>query len=107
MGYATGYKTPSPDAVSVEVSGSNIHSEQVLQWREREFKRMGFVDFVADFLASTRIDLHQMESLLKAGCEHRTAAEILMGTSTFGEDENWILTDEADYFMRDDDTAAA
>lgn len=68
---------------------------------------MGFVDFVADFLASTRIDLHQMESLLGRGCPHRTAAEILMGTSVFGEDEHWQWSDDGEYLEREDQSEAS
>lgn len=101
------YKLPSTGSLTSEVSGSTTHPEQVLQWREKEFKRMGFVDFVADFLASTRIDLHQMESLLKAGCQHRTAAEILMGTMWSGEDDYWILSGESDWFTREEDQSDA
>lgn len=107
MGYTLGYKTRTPDEVTVEVSGSAIHSDQVLKWREDQFKRMGFFDYIAEFLASTRIDLHQMEDLLKAGCPHRTAAEILIGTCWAGEDEHWILTGEMDYFAREEDQSEA
>lgn len=101
------YKLPDTSIVSGEVSGSATHSEQVLQWREEQFKRMGFMDFVADFLASTRIDLHQMEDLLEAGCPHRTAAEILIGTAWWGDDDQWRWTDEGDYLNREEDQGEA
>lgn len=97
------YKLPSTGALTVEVSEVAIHPEPVLAWREAEFKRMGFVDFVADFLASTRIDLHMMQDLLEAGCPHREAAEILIGTAWYGEDEQWRWTGEAEYFARDEE----
>ena len=71
-----------------------VHSEQVLVWRKESFDHMGFSELLADFLASTRIDLHRMRSLLAAGCTHDLAAQILMGTTYSGDDDQWHFTDE-------------
>lgn len=68
--------------------------EQVLAWRQAEFRRMGFVDFVADFLATTHIDLSEMEHLLKQDCPNDVACRILIGTDCAGDDPHWQWTDE-------------
>jgi hypothetical protein len=68
---------------------SNLHPEDVLEWRKLRFREFGYVPYVADFLAHSRIDLHEMEDLLDAGCTHELATSILMGTSPFGEDPQW------------------
>ena len=81
-------------SVITEVSASGVHAEVVLIWRQDEFRRMGFADYAADLLASTRIDLHEMEDLLKKGCAHDLAMQILMGTMWSGDDPSWQWTDE-------------
>lgn len=62
------------------------HSDQVFENRKIRFQSMGFMEYIADFLASTRIDPYMMEDLLKRGCEHTTAIEILIGTMWSGND---------------------
>lgn len=89
-------KSPSP-LVNGEVNGSTWHSEEVLANRERRFRAMGFTEFVADFLASSRIDLHMMEDLLSKGCPHHLACQILVGTMWSGEDDHWPWMGEMDY----------
>lgn len=92
----------NPDAsrpVSVEVA-QGTDSDLVYQWRLDEFQRMGFMRYVAEMLAAGRIDLHQMEDLLKAGCEHHLALEILAGTAWNGEDEAFY-TCPADQAVRE------
>jgi len=69
--------------------GNTGHTKQVLQWRRDQFERMGFSEPMSIFLSHTHIDLHQMEDLLKRGCEHTLAVDILLGTNFLGEDPNW------------------
>lgn len=76
------------------VSDLAPEAEKVLAWRQAEFRRFGYVDYVADFLAATRIDLTQIEDLIKRGCALDLAAQILMGTDWHGEDELWRWSDE-------------
>lgn len=96
-------KPSDSTSVTVEMSEFGVHSEAVLSWRVKEFTRMGFAEFVADFLASTRIDLHQMDALLQSGCAHELAAQILMGTMWSGDDDQWRFTDEASYLEEHND----
>lgn len=71
------------------------HPEEVLKWRKDEFVRMGFSEPMSIFLSSTNIDLHQMEDkLLKRGCDHVTAVDILLGTNFLGDDPTWGWDDE-------------
>lgn len=88
--------------VKGEVSGSDVHPEGVLSWREQQFAAMGFASYVAEFLATTKIDLHQMEDLLTKGCPHEFACRILMGTHFLGDDERWQWTEEMEYLESDD-----
>lgn len=80
-----------------EMAQRSQHSEKVFDWRDEEFVRMGFANYVASFLASTRIDLHEMETLLNRGCPHDIACQILMGTMWSGEDEHWMWSDESEF----------
>lgn len=77
MRFATS-KSQSSAPVKIDVAG---RSEQVLRYRKEEFERFGFASYVAEYLASTQIDLHRMEDLLKAGCAHDVALRILNGTT--------------------------
>lgn len=73
-----------------EIKGHLRHPEEVLRWRKDEFLRMGFNESMSIFLSDTNIDLHQMEDrLLKRGCDHMTAVDILLGTNSFGDDPAW------------------
>jgi len=66
------------------------HAEDLQEWREGEFKRLGFPLEMALYLASTNIDLHIMEDrLLNRGCSHADAVRLLIGTNVFGEDPTW------------------
>lgn len=94
--YPATYNSPEPEAVISEVSGSGRHSELVLNWRQEEFRRLGFASYVADLAAASNIDLHMMEDLLDRGCPHDLALQILMGTAWNGEDPNWRWTNEKD-----------
>jgi hypothetical protein len=53
------------------------HPDSVLEWRIEEFKRMGFEQAAATFLAYTRADLHDMALLLEKGCPHNLAIRIM------------------------------
>lgn len=70
-----------------EVGKATPHNESVLSWREQEFLLMGFEPHEALALAKTRIDLHHMFKLLRAGCPHQFAWQILLGTCFAGEDD--------------------
>lgn len=76
------------------VSDLAPEANKVLAWREDQFLRLGFVEYVAAFLSATKIDLTKMRDLIAAGCPNDLAAQILMGTDSFGEDMNWLWTDE-------------
>lgn len=81
---------PNQADTLISKMGGQGHSKEVLQWRSDEFLRMGFIEPMAAFLAHTHIDLHVMEyKLLKMGCEHTTAVDILLGTNFMGDDPTW------------------
>ena len=84
------YKPIKDARVISEVTAAYQHPEDVLEWRRSQFRTFGFVDYSADLLAGTRIDLHDMEDLLKAGCSHDLAMSILIGTTWHGDDPAWI-----------------
>ena len=98
-------KIPITEAVMSDVSHSGVHSEKVLEWRQKEFRRLGFVDYVADFLASTQIDLTRMEKLLKKGCEHELAIQILAGTTWHPDvdDPRWRWTGEEGFELTEEE----
>jgi hypothetical protein len=85
-----------PETV-ISTVGERGHDEKILSWRHEAFVRMGFTEFVADFLAATRIDLHQMRKLIDEGCPLDVACDILMGTMWSGDDELWRWSDERSY----------
>lgn len=71
-------------------SDSSIHDEGVFTWRESEFGRLGYAPHEAEALAATRIDIHEIDKLIKAGASHATAWEILIGTRERGiHDPDW------------------
>lgn len=74
----------------VDGSNASIHDEGVFTWREREFKRLGYAPHEAEHLAATRIDIHEIDKLLRAGCSHVLAWQILIGTRERGiHDPEW------------------
>jgi len=81
----------NPDEADSLISKMGVrgHSKQVLQWRNQEFLRMGFIEAMSSFLAHTNIDLHMMEKILKNGCDRTTAVDILLGTNFLGDDPTW------------------
>jgi len=46
-------------------------------WRFRRSLEMGFGSRLADRIAVTQIDLHELERLISCGCPRRTAYRIL------------------------------
>ncbi len=46
-------------------------------WRLEYLRRLGFTEPDARRLARSRIDLHELERLLRLGCPPRTAARIV------------------------------
>ena len=75
-----------PDPVTSKMAAA-FHSEQELAWRQDMFQRMKFPLATAKWLAKSRVDIHQTEALLAAGCEHSLAIKILEGTCFSGEDD--------------------
>lgn len=87
------YNPHQGGSITSEVSVAFQHPEDVLKWRQRQFRAFGFVDYTADLLAGTRIDLHHMKNLLDKGCPHDLAMSILIGTTAYGDDPQWIGRD--------------
>ena len=81
--------------LSITVSEGS-HPENILAYRQEDFERMGFASYVAEYLASTRIDLHHMEDLLKKGCPLDVAPAILKGTAWYGNDPNDVYEESDD-----------
>lgn len=63
------------DAPSVPLSGG--FSEPVWRWRFEYALRLGFAVAEAALLALERLDLHEVESLIRRGCEPALALRIL------------------------------
>ena len=86
-----------PRTLTSVVTESGVHSDKVLDWRECEFERLGFPEFEASALAATRIDTHDMESLIGRGCSRELAWRILTGTMWSGSDPLWVESPEGGY----------
>ena len=89
--------TTDDHSVRSTMSDQGVHSDRVLDWREVEFVRLGFLGHDASALAATRIDTHQMEKLISSGCSHELAWRILMGTMWSGPDPLWVDSYEGGY----------
>jgi hypothetical protein len=50
---------------------------EVFLWRFQRSLEMGFGTGLADRIAATQIDLHELERLISWGCRRRTAYRIL------------------------------
>lgn len=84
-------KTSTPVHLRDKMTEVLSHPEEILEYRKSEYARMGFPDYLTEYLAATFIDLHEMERLLKNGCPHDLAMEILIGTWVLGPDDpNWV-----------------
>lgn len=74
----------------VDGSNASIHEEGVFTWREAEFKRLGYSAHESESLAATRIDIHEIARLIRAGATHAQAWQILVGTCHGGiVDPDW------------------
>lgn len=80
------FKVEETPLVSSEMVNLGLHSDQVYQWREEQFAQMGFEEIQVGYLASHRVDIHQMRTLIEGGCPHDLAIRILAGTDFHGED---------------------
>jgi hypothetical protein len=62
----------------------NLESEEdtrVIAYREIEFKKQGWAEYLAKHLAESDVDIHKMADLLDAGCPPSTALDIFFGIS--------------------------
>lgn len=50
---------------------------QLLAWRVEQFANLGFSFDDAHILGEHKVDWHEAERLLKAGCTHELAVQIL------------------------------
>lgn len=85
----------------ISIVGDGVHSEKVLDWRKDQFERMGFVEYLAEYLASTRIDIWQMRTLIAKGCPPEWAPAILVGTMWSGEDPQVQWVGEKDWHVEE------
>lgn len=74
------------DCVIHAVSDTQTQPDGVERNRRFRFEEMGFASYVAAYLASSRIDVWQMQQLLDSGCPHQFATQILMGSMWSGDD---------------------
>ena len=87
--------------VSTEMTYVGNHPEEVLRWRQKRFRDLGFDDHVADNLADEKVDLTQMESLLAKGCAHDLALRILSGTAWYGDAEGESVSNPSEAVLSD------
>ena len=65
-------------SVAETESGQSIgEASEVFLWRFQRSLDMGFGRGLADQIAATQIDLHELERLISWGCRRRTAYRIL------------------------------
>ncbi len=76
---STGVRSDYYEEMSVAESESAHPLEDVgvFLWRLQRSFEMGFGSQLADRIASTQIDLHELERLIASGCPQRTAYRIL------------------------------
>jgi hypothetical protein len=63
--------------MSVVETGPVEESELVFRWRVRQALRMGVATGLAERIAATGVDLHELEDLIGRGCSRATAYRIL------------------------------
>lgn len=63
----------------------------VLEWREEQFRLLGFKTREARNLANSRVELGRMRTLIDQGCDKVIAARILEGTDQLGRDESEVM----------------
>ena len=77
---STGTRSDSLEAMSIvrtESEYSVAEGPGVFLWRFQRSLEMGFERQLADRIAVTQIDLHQLERLISSGCPRTTAYRIL------------------------------
>jgi hypothetical protein len=52
--------------------------ERLLSYREEMFGKLGFNSFQGAALADANVDWHDADKLLKSGCSHETAVDLLL-----------------------------
>ena len=62
---------PVPDAGNAEL-------ERIFNWRLRVSLRMGYTLDEAELIAESKLDLHELQGLIDAGCQRELAAKILL-----------------------------
>lgn len=86
----------------ISIVGDGVHSEKVLEWRKDQFQRMGYVEYLSEYLASTRIDIWEMRRLIEEkGCPAELAPAILVGTMWSGEDPQVQWVGEKDWYVEE------
>lgn len=63
--------------VDMSLTGTDTEHEHVFRWRWERSHQMGCDLRLADRVAASQIDLHQLEDLISSGCPPRTAYRIL------------------------------
>jgi hypothetical protein len=62
---------------AAEIEGEHGMDEQVVLWRVQRSQEMGFRTRLAERIAVSPIDLHELERLISWGCPQSTAYRIL------------------------------
>jgi hypothetical protein len=65
------------DASETGENCSRADAVAVYLWRFQRSQAMGFASELADRIAMSEVDLHELERLLSCGCSPRTAYRIL------------------------------
>jgi hypothetical protein len=60
--------------------------EDIPGWRREQFNDLGFRGDLLEFLANSRIDIHAVAKLTRAGCDPTLAVRIEAGIDHAGED---------------------
>jgi hypothetical protein len=64
-------------ATGIDGNDALVEDEQVVLWRVQRSRQMGFRERLAERIAISRIDLHELERLISGGCPQWTAYRIL------------------------------
>jgi hypothetical protein len=65
------------EATEIGENQSGADAVAVYLWRFQRSQTMGFASQLADRIAASEVDLHELERLLSCGCPPRTAYRIL------------------------------
>lgn len=71
---------PDPEEPAQSVSSALLSADMKIHvWRAGELEKMGFHPDYADLMAGDRtIDLHNVQQMLRDGCNHDTAVDLLL-----------------------------